>query len=839
MTDVTWKLCRTEAGQHDDPASLESPIVEWIDIERLGPIGAVIPGTPLEMAGPEQIDHHDWWLRGDVDADGPCVLDFEGLSAPATIFVDDEAVATVESMFLPASCSIAPGTHSVVIRFESLTRWMKRRRPRGRWRSTLVATQGLRWVRTTLLGRAPAYNGVPPVVGPWRPVHIRDSAWLEGIAVTADPDAGVVAVAGSVLGLPDHVGTDAIDDVTVTTIDPDGQTVRVVTPIVKVSESDGATPLHRGQFQCVITVPEPTLWWPRGYGTPNVYRLTIEIAGSRHERIVGFRSVDADRHDGAFQLSVNGIDVFCRGAIWTPPDPCALTADRAAIRRQLTVLADAGVTMVRVIGGFVYEQVEFFEECAALGILVWQDTMLATFDPPEDLDDVVAWELSVHLDRVSGNPALAVVCGGNETIQQPEMLGLDAAGRDMPLLRERLPKVVAEHAAVPYVTASPSSQGTTLAIRPDSGVAHWFGVSGYFRPITEVRVAGVRFASECLAFSIPPSDEAVERHFGSLSVVGHHPSWKAGVPRDRTTAWDFEDVRDFYVREVFGVDPVQVRRVDPARYLQLGRLAVAEAMTYCFTFWRQRESGCSGALTLNARDLRAGAGWGLLDESGSPKLPLTVLARVWAPTAITIADEGHSGLRVDVHNDTADDIPGTLRIVAVDGRGNVVASGSEDVVLQRHSSLTRYDSELTGVFDDLSYAYRFGPPVAEAVEVTFEGATGLLLRNAVLTAAPSSPSYADLQASIEDRTTDTPRWDLTVRARNALRYVCVQVPGWKPSDNCFHLAPERPFTISLTPETANPATPPRGSVSSIDARDIASIRAAADVGHTDGEVPAP
>jgi hypothetical protein len=38
---------------------------------------------------------------------------------------------------------------------------------------------------------------------------------------------------------------------------------------------------------------------------------------------------------------------------------------------------------------------------------------------------------------------------------------------------------------------------------------------------------------------------------------------KTGVPRDSGASWDFADVRDFYVRSLFGVDPIEMRASDP------------------------------------------------------------------------------------------------------------------------------------------------------------------------------------------------------------------------------------------------------------------------------------
>jgi beta-mannosidase len=57
----------------------------------------------------------------------------------------------------------------------------------------------------------------------------------------------------------------------------------------------------------------------------------------------------------------------------------------------------------------------------------------------------------------------------------------------------------------------------------------------------------------------------------------------------------------------------------------------------CFVFWRQTNSRCSGALVLVGKDLRPGAGWGLMDVDGGSKVALEALRRVWAPVAVVLS----------------------------------------------------------------------------------------------------------------------------------------------------------------------------------------------------------
>ncbi len=383
--------------------------------------------------------------------------------------------------------------------------------------------------------------------------------------------------------------------------------------------------------------------------------------------------MEVDRADGAFTLSLNGVPIFCRGALWVPPDAVTLGSSRMALRTSLQLLVDAGMNMVRIGGYMSYEDSDFWDLCDELGILVWQDCMLAGFDPPEEPEFVESVQLEVRqqLGQLAARPSLTVVCASSETQQQAAMFGLPSDGWHSALLEETIPALA--HELVPHlpcVVSSPS--GGDLPFEAGQGIAHYFGVGAYLRPITDARAAGVRFAAECLSFGNPPEQSTVERCFGNASVAGHHPTWKAAVARDSGTSWDFEDVRDEYVRQIFGVDPFRIRYTDPERYLDYGRAVVAHIMSTVVAEWRCAQSPCAGALILSWQDICPGAGWGLLDSFTEPKAPWYSLRRVLAPVAALITDEGLAGLRVHVVNDQASSVEGTLRLTLFNPGGSPV-----------------------------------------------------------------------------------------------------------------------------------------------------------------------
>ncbi|WP_285030644.1 hypothetical protein [Mycolicibacterium sp. lyk4-40-TYG-92] len=783
-----WQVLRRDPGAVAGPDELSR---DWAAAQTLD-----IPAT-VGTAYDDNPDDYDWWYRSTLTAAHATSIEFEGLTFPATVFLDGAAVADCESMFLPLHIECDAGDHEVVIRFASLNHWLKTRRPRGRWRSTLVGAPGLRWARTTLIGRAPVYGNLPAPVGIWRPVT--------AVAARIRTDF-VTQVDGNVISV---AGTSGARSIRLTVVDPAGE---------QIADETIAPP--DGTFRFDIAVECPLLWWPNGYGPQHVYRVRIEADGVKvADRPVGFRtlSVSAD----GFQISVNGTPIFCRGVTWSPPDPIRAFADPAQIRDQVTTFAAAGATMVRVVGGLLFEQAEFWHSCADSGLLVWQDAMLATFDPPAEQSELIAKELISVLQSVSGNPALAVVSGGSETLQQPEMLGLSHDESVMDVLESVLGAAVAEHSDAHYVRASPSAPpgSADLAIRPDTGIAHWFGVGGYLRPITDVRSAGIRFAAESLAFANPPVSDYIERHFGSAAVAGHHPDWKAGVPRDRGSSWDFEDVRDFYAHEVFGEGLLAVRRTDPERYLQLGRLAVATAMRDCFAYWRRADSGCGGALVLSGRDMVAGAGWGLLDSDGGAKPALAVLARTWAPVTVLLSDEGLAGIRIDVYNDTEAELRGELTLTATNSVG-IAVDVTRPLTVPAASSTTFLDSALSGRFRDLSRAYQFGPPTADAVQARAAFECGPTVHE-VLVLNPAGRQPASLLTATVSPVPEGV-WVLELASEVALRYIEIAIPGWRVDDNYFHLAARLPRRILLTPQGDGES--PTGTVGSVDLRAPISVQ---------------
>jgi beta-mannosidase len=334
----------------------------------------------------------------------------------------------------------------------------------------------------------------------------------------------------------------------------------------------------------------------------------------------------------------------------------------------------------------------------------------------------------------------------------------------------------------------------------DHGVAHYFGVGAYMRPFDDARRSGVRFAAECLAFANVPSDETLEELLRDGQSPPHHPAWKARVPRDNGPGWDFDDVRDHYVGELFDVDPSHVRYADRARYLAMGRVATGEAMARTYGEWRRGGSVCRGALIWFYRDLWPGAGWGVVDAHGRPKSAFYYLKRALSPVALFALDEGLNGVELCAVNDGPEPIDGEITLLLLrDGITPIAEASAPMAVPGRGATNLRVDAILPH-FLDTTYAYRFGPPGCDAIVARLrQRATGVRLAEAFYFPLGFARPIEDVGLEAAASASELGSFTVTLRTRKLAQAVALDVRGFVADDDHFHLAPGDERVVTLRP----------------------------------------
>jgi beta-mannosidase len=816
-----WEVARSAADACDRPGGPDGP---WRP--------AAVPGTAAGALGPEaaagtDFDAEDWWFRVRFTAEAAgageeVALCLGGIATVAEVYLNGHRVLDSESMFAAHELDVGDllrGDNELAICCRALgPRLAIRRRPRARWRTKLVAEGNLRFYRTMLLGRAPGFAPGPAVVGPWRPVELerRRGLILERVRLRSRlaGEEGRLEVSA---GLRAPVGVPFPDRLTVQL---GGRGGAPVAAELAVRPVPGGGAVVTG----ALTLARPELWWPHTHGRPALYDVRIGPADDlRPAGRIGFRRLQAaaDLLGDGPALEINGIPVFLRGAVWTPLELARPYATEPELRGVLTRLVEGGMNALRVAGIGAYESPTFHDLCDELGILVWQDFMFANFDYPEQDGEFMAaaeGEARAVLDALAGRPSLAVLCGGSEVAQQVAMLGLDPALADGPLYGELLPRLVREAGVeAPYLPSAP--WGGDLPFRTDRGIANYYGVGAYRRPLEDARRAEVRMAAECLAFANVPDEAALEALAIPGQAVVHDPAWKAGVPRDVGAGWDFDDVRDHYLQLLFGVDPVGLRSSEPERYLELSRAVSGEVMAEVLGEWRRDASPCRGAFILWAKDLVAGAGWGILDHRGQPKVAYHHLRRALAPVAVWSTDEGLGGIVAHIANDDSEVLRARLRVSLYRGFRQLGEEVIEDLELPAHGQAHRNVEALLGRFVDISGAYGFGPVAHDLVALTLErevAAHELLSQSfrcvggRPLAAAPASA--LGLTATVIGSPGEGFR--LVVSSEAFAYGVRVSAPGYLPDDDAFSIEPGHSRELGLTAVRAEP-TPPAGTLTGL------------------------
>ncbi|MFC7625990.1 glycoside hydrolase family 2 protein [Microlunatus sp. GCM10028923] len=311
-----------------------------------------------------------------------------------------------------------------------------------------------------------------PSSGIWRPIRLESwsNARIAEVRLRAEPDAG-----GGLLSAE---------------VDIERDTAGIVAVGVAVGGGAGTAAIPEGASRAVleVRVPEVELWWPAGYGAQPLYDVSIVLAEDGDDldgvsRRVGFRkatwNTEPDAHGTPFELFVNGRSVYVKGVNWIPDDAFVTRVNAARYRTRLEQAQAAGVNLIRVWGGGIYESDDFFDLCDELGLLSWQDFLFscAAYPEEEPLRAEIESEARENAVRLSHHPSLVLFSGNNETL-----LGFDEWGWQTRLdgrtwgsgyYFDLLPRILAEAApAVPYIPGSPFSPGERAANDEAHGPVH-------------------------------------------------------------------------------------------------------------------------------------------------------------------------------------------------------------------------------------------------------------------------------------------------------------------------------------------------------------------------------
>jgi beta-galactosidase/beta-glucuronidase len=172
-----------------------------------------------------------------------------------------------------------------------------------------------------------------------------------------------------------------------------------------------------------LQIKNPKLWWPIGYGNPNLYALKIEASASDGDKAMeqlhfGIRKVETYIGKKARVYKINGKDIYMKGGNWVMDMMLNWTASR--YEKEILLTKNSNLNFLRVWGPTGAPPSIFFEAADKHGILIWQDFLndyWGTFkNQPGYLPNAKLFEQATIaiVKKYRNHPSLVIWCGGNE-----------------------------------------------------------------------------------------------------------------------------------------------------------------------------------------------------------------------------------------------------------------------------------------------------------------------------------------------------------------------------------------------------------------------------------------
>lgn len=194
----------------------------------------------------------------------------------------------------------------------------------------------------------------------------------------------------------------------------------------------------KGNVAFDFKIKEPSLWWPNGVGSPNLYDAEIQLlidgkVRSVCERRFGIRTVEMkpfpegkreDLYNWTF--CINGHDMFVKGTGWCMMD-ALLDFSREKYERFLSVARQQNIQLIRAWGGGMPETDTFYELCDEKGIMVMQEWPTAWNSHETQPFEMLRETVVSNTVRLRNHPSLVMWGGGNES-EKPYGRAIDMMG---------------------------------------------------------------------------------------------------------------------------------------------------------------------------------------------------------------------------------------------------------------------------------------------------------------------------------------------------------------------------------------------------------------------------
>lgn len=530
-------------------------------------------------------------------------------------------------------------------------------------------------------------------------------------------------------------------------------------------------PTNTDKFTFEIESPE--LWWCNGLGKQPLYTITTEYINNEEiissvTKRIGFRDIkldtSKDEYGSNFQFVINGKPIFAKGANYIPTDSLYTRITKEKISELLFECKNANMNMVRVWGGGFYESDDFYDICDELGLLVWQDFGFACCAYPFMKDDFlnnVAYEVIYNTKRLMHHASLALWCGNNE-IESISLAWLNrtsfinSTGK---FFYEILPNLIKKYDSnTPYHACSPSSGKYMKNINGDKhGDTHIWNVWHGYQYKEYFKKRFTRFASE----------------FGMQSYPNENitPHQKCDLGEERL---------NYYLSSLFTVPKNAKEKVYLTQIIQL------EAMREAAEHFRRNSHRCHGSLYWQLNDCWSSASWSALDWKVGRKALMYGTKHFYENVHIS-ATQNKNQIEVFVSNDLKENFQGNVVVEKVNTLTNekmLFINTNIDIKELTSSKISTFDVSKIKTNEEV------------LIMSVYDNNNNLVSENREIFCNNNELELKNAKISPEIFEEDNNKY-ITISSDEYARYVFIDIPSIKLSDNFFDLSKDEKKIIKI------------------------------------------
>lgn len=545
--------------------------------------------------------------------------------------------------------------------------------------------------------------------------------------------------------------------------------------------------------KCKITIKNPRLWWPNGYGEQNLYDITFYLYEKdtlidKTTKTVGLRTLslsrENDEHGQEFCFKVNGIKIFAMGANYVPIDSLPSRETNERLEKLIQGCVFANFNCIRVWGGAYYPCDYFYDLCDKYGLIVWQDFMVACANVwlRPDFEKEFVEEAIYNVKRIRHHASCGLLCGNNE--MEEAICNWECADGNDPQVRsdylrlyeEILPSICSEYAPyISYVPSSPTSGGSFDYPQDHTrGDVHFWDVWHGNCQFDEYRKHKFRFCSE-YGFESLPCIKTVEefcppkeRNLLSYTMESHQKCRNGNVKILN------------YVAEMYQLP----KNLEATVYAT--QLNQAMAIKYGVEHFRRCRGYTMGSIYWQLNDSWPVASWSSIDYYGRYKALHYFARRFYQPVSLGLFNEREE-ITINIANETTKTFEGYVKAGIMKNDFSSIFEWERKVFVDPLSSLdieSFSNSEFEGCRDKYFYAE------------LYDKNNTLLARNVELGTKPKHFELLNPNIRIEAKEADGGVC-LTLTSDVFAKNVCVSFKNHDIvlSDNYFDLSNAEPYQI--------------------------------------------